>query len=231
VCAFGMQALQGISKEGTSFVRLYLFEHCSLCFRVRMTAALKHLHLQETVVLDDDTDAMVDLVGKRVIPILIRNDGQPMLESMDMVSYVDSIGERVLTGPERSEIVAWADKVISKTGPLTMPRYPLLGLPEFGTVAALDHYILRKRKTFGDCVELRANTRHHIKELMPDLDELDRLIENPSAINGKLSLDDVRVLPLLRSAAIVKGLRFPRKVREYFETMMDRIGYQPLPAI
>ena len=231
MCAIGMQALQGIGKEGTRFMRLYLFEHCSLCFRVRMTAALKHLHLQETVVLDDDTDTMTGLVGKRVIPILIRNDGQPMLESMDMVSYVDSIGERVLTGAERSEIVAWADKVIFKTGPLTMPRYPLLGLPEFGTVAALDHYILRKRKRFGDFVELRANTRHHVKELMPDLDELDRLIESPSAINAKLSLDDVRVLPLLRSAAIVKGLRFPRKVREYFETMMDRIGYQPLPAI
>jgi glutaredoxin 2 len=226
-----VQALQGISKKGARFMRLYLFEHCSLCFRVRMTAALNHLHLQETVVLDDDTDTMIGLVGKRVIPILVRNDGQPMLESMDMVSYVDSIGERVLTGPERSEVAAWADKIISKTGPLTMPRYPLLGLPEFGTVAALDHYILRKRKMFGDFVELRANTRNHIKELMPDLGELDRLIESSSAINGKLSVDDVRVLPLLRSAAIVKGLRFPRKVREYFETMMDRIGYQPLPTV
>jgi glutaredoxin 2 len=38
-------------------------------------------------------------------------------------------------------------------------------------------------------------------------------------------------LPLLRSAAVVKGLRFPRKVRDYFETMMSRIGYQPLPAV
>ena len=45
-------------------MRLYLFEHCSLCFRVRMIAALKRLHLQETVVLDDDTETMVSLVGK-----------------------------------------------------------------------------------------------------------------------------------------------------------------------
>ena len=112
-----------------------------------------------------------------------------------------------------------------------MPRYPLLGLPEFGSAAALDHYNLRKRKTFGDFVELRANTRHHIKELMPDLEELERLIESPKAINGNLSIDDIRVLPLLRAAAVVKGLRFPRKVWDYFETMMDRIGYQPLPAV
>jgi glutaredoxin 2 len=112
-----------------------------------------------------------------------------------------------------------------------MPRYPLLGLPEFGTVAALDHYTLRKRKTFGDFVELRANTRRYISELLPDLQALGRLIETPLAINGKLSLDDIRVLPLLRSAAIVKGLRFPPRVREYFEAMMNRIGYQPLPVV
>jgi glutaredoxin 2 len=212
-------------------LRLYLFEHCSLCFRVRMTAALKRLHLQETVVLDDDTDTMVALVGRRVIPILVKDNGEPMLESMDMVRYIDGIGEPVLTGGERPEIAAWADRAVSKSGPLTMPRYPLLGLPEFATIAALDHYHVRKRKTFGDFVELRANTRDYIRQLLPDLEDLDRLVESPQAVNGALSMDDVRVLPLLRSAAVVKGLRFPRKVREYFEAMMNRIGFAPLPAI
>jgi glutaredoxin 2 len=196
-----------------------------------MTAALKRLDLQETVVLDDDSDTMIGLVSKRVIPILVKDDGEPMLESMDMVRYVDGIGGSVLTGPQRPEVAAWADNVVAKTAPLTMPRYPLLGLPEFGTVAALDHYNLRKRKAFGDFVELRANTRHYVRELLPDLEALDRFIESPTAINGKLSLDDIRVLPLLRSAAIVKGLRFPHKIREYFESMMNRVGYQPLPVV
>jgi len=208
-----------------------MFEHCSLCFRVRMMAALKRLHLQETVVLDDDTDTMVGLVGKRVIPILVKDDGQPMVESMDMVKYVDSHGDPMLTGPERPEIGTWADQFVSKTAPLTMPRYPLLGLPEFATIAALDHYNLRKRKAFGDFVELRANTRRYISDLMPSLEELDRLIESPLAVNGTLSFDDIRVLPLLRSVAVVKGLRFPGKVRDYFESMMGRIGYRPLPAV
>ena len=208
-----------------------MFEHCSLCFRVRMTAALKRLHLQESVVLDDDSETMIGLVGKRVIPILVTNDGQPMLESMDMVRHIDGLGKPVLIGPERSEVSRWAESVVSKTGPLTMPRYPLLGLPEFNSIAALDHYNLRKRKAYGDFVELRANTRHHVDALMPDLEQLDRLIESPLAVNGTLSLDDIRVLPLLRSAAVVKGLRFPRKVRDYFESMMALIGHQPLPAV
>jgi glutaredoxin 2 len=60
-------------------MRLYLFEHCSVCFRVRMTAALKHLHLQETVLLDDDSETMIGLAGKRIVPILVKDDGRPML--------------------------------------------------------------------------------------------------------------------------------------------------------
>jgi len=212
-------------------MRLYLFEHCSLCFRVRMAAALKRLHLQETVVLEDDSETMIRLVGKRRIPILVKDDGQPMLESMDMVALINGVGEPILTGPQYPAVSAWADSIVDKTVPLTMPRYPLLGLPEFGTVAARDHYTVRKRKKLGDFVELRAQTREQIDAVMPDLEQLDRLIESPTAVNGKLSLDDIRVLPLLRAAAVVKGLRFPQKVHVYFETMMNRIGYQPLPAI
>jgi glutaredoxin 2 len=217
--------------RGAGAVKLYMFEHCSLCFRVRMAAALKRSHLQEAVVLDDDTETMISLVGKRVIPILVKDDGKAMLESMDMVRYIDSVGETILTGAERPEIAAWADRVVNKTAPLTMPRYPLLGLPEFGTVAALDHYNLRKREALGDFVELRAKTRGYVNDLMPDLEQLDALIESPDAVNGAISMDDVRVLPMLRSVAVVKGLSFPRKVRDYFETMMDHIGYQPLPTI
>jgi glutaredoxin 2 len=219
------------SSQGVRDMRLYLFEHCSICFRVRMTAALKRLHLQETVVLEDDSETMIRLVGKRRVPILVKDDGKPMLESMDMVAYIDGHGAPILVGPQRAEINAWAGSVIEKTVPLTMPRYPLLGLPEFGTISARDHYIARKQKKLGDFVELRAKTREQIDALMPELETIDGLIECPTAVNGKLSLDDIHVLPLLRSAAVVKGLRFPQKVREYFETMMSRIGYQPLPAI
>jgi glutaredoxin 2 len=174
---------------------------------------------------------MIGLVGKRVIPILVRNDGAPMLESMDMVAYVDGIGDRILIGPQRNAVAVLAERILTKLPSLTQPRYPLLGLPEFASVAALDHYHLRKRKALGDFVELRANTRQYIGEITPDLEELDGLIQSPLAINGQLSLDDIRVLPLLRSAAVVKGLRFPSKVRDYFETMMSRIGYAPLAAV
>lgn len=212
-------------------MKLLMFEHCSICFRVRMTAALKKLHLQEVVVLDDDTDAMARLIGKRQIPILVMDCGKPMLESMAMVRYIEGKGEPIFANNERPEIAAIAERMTPKLAPLTQPRYPLLGLPEFATVAALDHYTIRKRKALGDFAELRANTRPLIRDVIPEIEALDSLIEKPTAVNGQLSLDDVRILPLLRSAAVVKDLKLPGKVRSYFESMMSLIGFQPLPAV
>jgi glutaredoxin 2 len=44
-------------------VKLYMREHCSLCFRVHVIAAFKGL--KEAVVPDDDDETMIALVGKR----------------------------------------------------------------------------------------------------------------------------------------------------------------------
>ncbi len=212
-------------------MRLLMFEHCSLCFRVRMVAALKGLPLQEQVVEDDDSPAMTTLVGRRVIPILVLDDGTPMLESWAMVDYIDAIGSPVLTGPERSEIAALADRILQITPLLTMPRYPLLPLPEFRTVAARDHFIVRKRGSYPDLTQLRARTKELLIELAPVLDELAEEIAEPHAVNGTLSRDDLRILPLLRSAAVVEGLTLPPRVMEYFEAMMARVGIPKLPYI
>src|SRR3984893_17851602 len=107
------------SSQGAGDMRLYLFEHCSIWFRVRMAAALKRLHLQETVVLEDDSETMIGLAGKRVVPILVKDDGQAMLESMDMVAYIDALGDPILTGPQRGEVSAWTDSFVAKAVQLT----------------------------------------------------------------------------------------------------------------
>ena len=113
-----------------------------------------------------------------------------------------------------------------------MPRYPLLALPEFATPAALAHYTARKFKTYGDFTELRSHTCQADPERScRSWTTFDALVESPQAVNGALSMDDIRVLPLLRSAAVVKGLAFPLRVRNYFEAMMNRIGFKPLPAV
>ncbi len=193
-------------------------------------AALKGISLEEQIVRDDDSAAMIDLVGRRVIPILVKDNGQPMLESMDMVDLIESMGPPVLTGPTRPEITAMEKELLARTPKLTMPRYAILDLPEFATASARQHFIDRKRAYYDDFATLRAATGDLLQELYPVLDRLGELIESDRAINGELSKDDIRILPVLRSAAVVAELRFPPRIQRYFDTMMRRIGQTAPPA-
>ena len=213
-------------------MKLYMFEHCSLCFRVRMMAALKRMHLQETVVLDDDSDTMVGLVGKRVIPILVKDDGQPMLESMDMVKYIEGLGPPILVGPQRPEIADWADQIVAKIGAAdhaALSAARPARIRHRRRARSLHRAQVQDLRRFHRTAQPHARANH--ASSCPSSNELDALIESPQAVNGTLSLDDIRVLPLLRSVAVVKGLTFPRRVRDYFETMMNRIGFKPLPVV
>ncbi len=49
-------------------MRLYLFERYAICFCARMAAALKRLHLQETIVLEEDSQTMMSRIGYRPLP-------------------------------------------------------------------------------------------------------------------------------------------------------------------
>ena len=209
-------------------MRLLYFEHCSLCFRIRMVAALKGSPLEEEVVMDDDSESMVQLVGRRVIPILVKDNGEPMLESMDIVDYLDSIGPPLLTGPERSIITRLSDDLVERTPPVTMPIYATLDLPEFATASARAHFIARKEQRMGSLDALRARRAEFVEDIEKSLKHLEPEIDSPMAINGSLSRDDVRVLPLLRSAAVIEELAFPPRLDAYFRAMMERTGYPPL---
>ena len=100
---------------------------------------------------------------------------------------------------------------------LTMPRYPLLPLPEFRTVAARDHFLVRKREAYPDMELLRAKTREYLSQLDPILEDLAQRIADPNAINGTLSRDDVRILRCYGRSPSSKVLEFPMAVAAYFQ--------------
>ena len=54
----------------------------------------------------------IGLVGKKVVPILVKEDGTAMPESLDIVHYVDEhVGEKILSEHVRPEIETWLKEV------------------------------------------------------------------------------------------------------------------------
>ena len=70
-------------------MKLYVYDHCPYCVRARMIFGLKNLAFEKIVLLNDDESTPVGLIGKKAVPILIKENGEAMPESLDIVKYVD----------------------------------------------------------------------------------------------------------------------------------------------
>ena len=63
-------------------MKLYVYDHCPFCVRARMIFGLKNLPVELVVLANDDEATPIGLVGKKVVPILVKEDGTAMPESL-----------------------------------------------------------------------------------------------------------------------------------------------------
>ncbi len=203
-------------------MKLYVYDHCPFCVRARMIFGLKNLAFEKITLLNDDEATPVGLVGKKVVPILIKENGEAMPESLDIVKYVDeTYGEKLLSDNVRPEINDWIKKVGAYYNHLLLPRFVKLGLAEYATQSAVDYFVKKKTESIGDFAENLANSAQYLAQLTPDLAELDKLIVNAEAANGQLSLEDILLFPMLRNLTCVQGLQLPPNVADYVAKMAE----------
>lgn len=60
------------------------------CVRAMMIFGLKNIPFKKHVLLNDDEETPIRLVGKKMVPILVKEDGTAMPESLDIVKYIDA---------------------------------------------------------------------------------------------------------------------------------------------
>lgn len=203
-------------------MKLYVYDHCPYCVRARMVFGLKNLPVEQVMIANDDEATPVGLVGKKVVPILVKEDGTAMPESLDIVRYVDThYGNPIITENIRAEIEEWANNLSKVYNHLLLPRFVKLDLAEFEKQSAIDYFVKKKTESIGDFAQNLAETDKYIATVQPLIDELPDLIKSEKALNGELSLEDIIVFPMLRNLTCVKYIKFPAKVLDYINKMAE----------
>lgn len=203
-------------------MKLYVYDHCPYCVRARMVFGLKNLPVEQVMIANDDEATPVGLVGKKVVPILVKEDGTAMPESLDIVRYVDThYGNPIITENIRAEIEEWANNLSKVYNHLLLPRFVKLDLAEFEKQSAIDYFVKKKTESIGDFAQNLAETDKYIATVQPLIDDLSDLIKSEKALNGELSLEDIIVFPMLRNLTCVKALQFPPKVLDYINKMAE----------
>lgn len=201
-------------------MKLYVYDHCPYCVRARMVFGLKNLPVEMITIDNDDEKTPVGLVGKKVVPILVKEDGSVMPESLDIVRYVDShYGSPIISENIRPEIELWVSKLGKIYNHLLLPRFVKLGLDEFKQSSAIEYFVKKKTENIGDFNQNLEKSNEYIQAIQPLLVELTSLIKSENALNGELSLEDIIVFPMLRNLTCVKGIKFPKEVLDYLNNM------------
>ena len=204
-------------------MKLYYYDHCPFCVRARMAAGLFGADVEEVVLANDDEATPIGMIGAKQVPILQKEDGSFMGESLDVVRYLDREGR--LKDETRPEIQAWLDKVGGYNTKLVHPRVVKIGLPEFETPEAVKYFTDKKEKNIGSFATNLEKTDQYVQRLNEDLAELETLMTEGSAgLNGEAGMEDILVFPILRNLTVVRGVEWPQKIMDYLLRMSAASG-------
>ena len=207
-------------------MKLYVYDHCPFCTRARMAAALRGVATELVYLPNDDEDTPIRLIGAKQLPILQKEDGSHMGESLDIVRYLDRQSSLQSSGAldeaVRPEIQAWVDAFGDWGNRLIMPRDVQLDLPEFAAESSVVYFKAKKETWLEASFEqLLQETPRYLAQAQEALRVLDDLIApNAGYANGThLSMEDILVFPLLRNLSMVKGVAYPDNVAHYVRAM------------
>ncbi|MEH0874397.1 glutaredoxin 2 [Pectobacterium cacticida] len=200
-------------------MKLFIYEHCPFCVRARMIFGIKNIPFETVVIPEGDAETPISMVGRKVFPILQKEDGSYMAESMDIVHYVDAQAQpQILSGDREDErLMDWIKNITSDVYHLAIPRFTRADFAEIATPASRQAYIEREEKAFGKMSDLLDDTPNLLLKVNPQLQALESLL-------GKFnspSINDFYLFPLLRCLTIVKGVEFGPVVEDYLSTMAN----------
>lgn len=121
-------------------MKLHIYEHCPFCVRALMIFGLKKLPVAVSVIMEGDAETPTRMVGRKVVPILEKEDGTYMPESMDIVRYVDGLAASPMrrlmkpsnSGASRSpaRCSIWLSRALPRAiSPSWRPRKPVALTP------------------------------------------------------------------------------------------------------
>lgn len=200
-------------------MKLFVFEHCPFCIKAMMLANLKNMPVEFVYLQNHDVDARIEKVGANMVPILEKEDGTYMAESLDIVKYLDEWdGKPVLSEAiHQADIERYNQAVKSVEGSLVHPRWMEITLPEFGSAEAKAWFTTNKSKMIGMSFDHAiAQSAEFLVQLTQSLQTLDWLTL-PSSRGNVLSYDDINFYPTLRNLTVIKDVKFPTNVRRYID--------------
>ncbi|CAI3934087.1 MULTISPECIES: glutaredoxin 2 [Commensalibacter] len=189
-------------------MKLYIYEHCPFCVMTKMVFVLKNYPVEVAYLLYDDVQTPMQMVGRKLLPVLEYKPNVFMSESKDIIQFIDqNLGQPKVIIPEVDEITDWVKGVERFIYRLTYPRWIRAPFPEFGSEESRKYFHNNKdpsgRGFMSDLADPALLQR--AQRAIDDLEDI--LFDYPLIdLERDLSMSDFSLFAQLHSLSIIKGL-------------------------
>ncbi|MDP5254677.1 MULTISPECIES: glutaredoxin 2 [unclassified Vibrio] len=211
-------------------MKLYIYEHCPFCARVAFVANALNLDLEYQVVDYADANTLIDLIGKKMVPVLEKDDGTVMAESLDIIAlFIEQAGLDTTHQPSEA-VLAFQQQAFPLVQGIGYPRYTRLGLKEYPTQASHEAWRAKKETPELNFERLLAETDHLVSQVNERLVSAQQLLEIEQGQSALSLVDQAVMFSLLRVFYAESSIEWPEDLQQWMEKNAAKEGATLLRA-
>lgn len=197
-------------------MKLYHYVHCPFCVRVRMGLGLLKINYTSHVLPYDDETTPVQLTGKKMLPILVDDQGKAMNESLDILQAQDknNLLRWELLEENKEQINSLLDKLGAQVHSLCMPYW--VWTPEFNEQSR-QYFQMKKEVKRGPFKNLIQQKEIYLSALEKILREEVEPELKPFYKSHSLTILDIMLCAHLWGMYIFPEFQFSSAVHHYLQ--------------
>jgi glutaredoxin 2 len=204
-------------------MKLYHYVHCPFCLRVRFSLGFLKLKYESIVLAYEDEATPVKLTGKKMLPILLKDDGSAMNESLDIIQFIDQ--KNLLRNEKYLHLQSEIDKLLNEIGAnvhsLCMPYW--IYTPEFNETNRR-YFQKKKEEKRGPFHLLIQNKDQYINALNGILINLEKDL-SPFYKSHQLTIVDIMLASHLWGMYIFPEFQFSEKMHQYLQSVKNQCQF------
>jgi len=211
---------------GSSGYILHVYDHCPFCVRVELALAFLGLPYTRVLYGYGDMDGPKRLMGKKQLPVM-EYKGKYTEESLDIIGVIEKNTSHKEIPPktDREDLGKWLKDSGEIRRTLCRPRIikvPIKDWAEDQDVAYAKQKYEKKGFNYADA---EARSDELIVEMNQFLESFNNdILHNENSVNEEgFGIDDILVIPHIRTLTCVKGLKWPEKLRKYLESNFKNV--------
>ena len=212
--------------------KLYYYEGCPFCVRVRMILEAVGCDYSKQILQYDDKETTQRLANTNSCPILTLEDGSSIADSAEIINYLIKrynfkLDPRTLPSVISEALGPVQDLFVN----LFISRRLKMEIEEFKSKSAKEYFYKRWNMTPDDIEQEIAKTDQYVAIVDPCLKIITDALQSDHFVYNNFAMADVELFPALRSAACVKGLDFPARLQQYLDFYSNKFKILLLPRV